>query len=293
MFSEPSALKLSSIYNPIVNDELPSGGGRRFFVGDLQGCCGELEDLLESSGFIKGTDVLYPVGDLVNRGPESRKTLELLREIEARPVLGNHDLHTLHVREGARKLSRQDTISDLLDESEACDDLLRWLAAQPLVRVHADFYQVHAALHPTWKNEQLLRAGLRSAPRSIILPKKAKAAQNHAKIKQIDISDFVTRTRFTNPKGFWPSKHDKLDDDGNPLGDRWKPWYEYYSPRAHAGRLVIYGHWAQFGLQKGAASLGLDSGCVWGGELTAWIAEEQRFVAVPARERWAGNFRPR
>lgn len=293
MFSEPSALGLPTIYSPIADEELPTNGGRRIFVGDLQGCRGELEALLKEVSFEQGKDRLYPLGDLVNRGPDSKGTLKLLRELDARPILGNHDLHAIATREGSRKLSKQDTLDELLDKSEESDELLSWLGVQPLLRVHPDYYLVHAALHPSWKNEKQLRAGLRPAPRGLIFPKKQAAAQNFSKIKDIDPSDYVTRTRFTNAKGAWPSKHDKRDEDGNPLDQRWAPWFEYYMPTGHNGRFVVYGHWAQFGLRKGESTLGLDSGCVWGGELTAWIPEETRFASVKASERWAGNFRPR
>ncbi|MFT4711385.1 MAG: hypothetical protein ACI8Q9_002527, partial [Planctomycetota bacterium] len=85
----------------------------------------------------------------------------------------------------------------------------------------------------------------------------------------------------------------KRDEDGNPIDRKWRPWYEFYHRESHGNRRVIYGHWAQFGLSEKPQSLGLDTGCVWGGELTAWIPEEERFVKVKARERWAGNFRPR
>jgi bis(5'-nucleosyl)-tetraphosphatase (symmetrical) len=152
---------------------------------------------------------------------------------------------------------------------------------------------MHAAMHPSWNNEKRLRDALRPAPRGLHFPPKPKAAANHAKIKDIDTTDYVTRTRFTNAKGHWPSKHDKRDDDGNPIDRRWVPWYEFYDAKGHKGRRVLYGHWAMFGLCDRKQTLGLDTGCVWGGELTAWIPEEARFVSVPAREKWAGNFRPR
>lgn len=293
MFAAPNDLGLPSIYHPISTDPLPESGGRRIFVGDLQGCVGELEDLLAATAFVPGTDVLLPVGDLVNRGPESIQTLKLLREIEARPVLGNHDLHAIAVREGTRKLSKEDTIGELTDKSDSNDELLRWLGVQPLIRIFPDCYQVHAGLHPTWKGLKRITTALRPAPRGIHFPAKQKAANSHGKIRDIDTSDYVTRTRFTNAKGTWPSKHDKRDEDGNPIDRKWRPWYEFYHRENHGNRRVIYGHWAMFGLCEKPQSLGLDTGCVWGGELTAWIPEEERLVSVKARERWAGNFRPR
>ena len=293
MFPGPNQLGLPSIYSPIAMEELPSEGGRRVFVGDLQGCVHELEDLLKAITFVAGKDVLLPVGDLVNRGPESVATLRLLRDVDARPVLGNHDLHAIAVREKIRKLGKGDTIQELVDGSPEHDDLLLWLGANPLLRIFPDCYQVHAALHPSWKNEKRLLDQLRPAPRGIHFPPKQKAAFSHGKIRDIDVSDYMTRTRFTNAKGSWPSKHDKRDEDGNPLDSKWVPWYEFYNAGAHRSRRVIYGHWAMFGLSEREQTLGLDTGCVWGGELTAWIPEEKRLESVQARARHAGQFRPR
>ncbi|MCK5944202.1 MAG: metallophosphoesterase, partial [Planctomycetes bacterium] len=102
---------------------------RRIFVGDIQGCRAQLERLLDAVAFVRGADRLVPVGDLVNKGPDSRGCLELLMELDAEPVLGNHDLHWL-------------------DHGEADERQHAWLRAQPITRVFDDLIAVHAGLHP-------------------------------------------------------------------------------------------------------------------------------------------------
>jgi bis(5'-nucleosyl)-tetraphosphatase (symmetrical) len=111
---------------------------RRIFVGDIQGCREQLLELLSCAGFVKGVDELYPVGDLVNKGPDSEGVLHELREIGAKPVLGNHDVSWL----------RKNRIDD--SESEV------WLRDQPFVRVMDDVIVVHAGLHPKWTQDDLL-----------------------------------------------------------------------------------------------------------------------------------------
>jgi len=253
-----------------------SKGGRRIFIGDIQGCKDELETLLDEVRFKPGRDRLMPVGDLVNRGPRSLGTLRILKRLGARPVLGNHDLHLLDTACGRRKLSPSDTLDKTLAAPDA-PELLSWLAAQPLVRIHKDLYQVHAALHPAWDTTAKLREALR--------PTRGAGAR--------EATAFVTRARYCDAAGALPSKRVKRDSDGNPTSARWKPWYKLYDHRGHNRRYVVYGHWAVMGVVDRAATIGLDSGCVWGGALTAYIPEERQIISIQAERAYAGNFRPR
>jgi bis(5'-nucleosyl)-tetraphosphatase (symmetrical) len=234
---------------------------RRIFIGDVQGCRTELERLLERVRFDPSADRLHPVGDLVNRGPDSLGALRLLHDLDAHAVLGNHDLHLLHVASGRRKLRTGDTLDALLAAPERAA-LLRWLAAQPFLRVHADLYCVHAGLHPRWADPSAELAALA-------------AGDSDPRI------EFATRARYCDADGTRPEH----DDPPPPLPQR--PWYEYYRRAAHGGRRVVYGHWAQRGLVRTDDVIGLDTGCVWGGELSAWIAEEDRIVAVRAERAYA------
>ncbi len=233
---------------------------RRIFIGDIQGCREELEQLLEALSFHPADDALHPVGDLVNRGPDSAGVLRLLRKLGAKPVLGNHDLHLLATARGLRTSAGRDTITDVLQAPDA-SELLEWLAAQPFLRVFDDLYQVHAGLSPTWVDpEQHLGAWSAADPASWVEP---------------DIS-FATRVRYCDLEGNRPAC-----ENPRPWAP-FAPWYEFYRPERHGGRKVVYGHWAQRGLVQTEAVLGLDTGCVYGKSLTAWIPEEERLVSVPA-----------
>lgn len=237
---------------------------RRIFIGDIQGCREELEELLEAVRFDASTDQLHPVGDLVNRGPDSLGVLRILRAAGAGGVLGNHDVHLLRTAAGLRKPGRRDTFGDVLRAPDR-EELLRWVSARPFVRRWDDVWLVHAALHPTWVDPERELAGLdplRTDPRI----------------------DFATRARATTADG----QLSPLDPPEP--GGRFRPWFEHwFDSRVGDPRTVVYGHWARLKLVLRPKLRGLDTGCVWGGCLSAWIAEEDRFVQVPARKAWA-NF---
>lgn len=230
--------------------------GRRIFIGDIQGCREELELLLLKLEFRVGIDELHPVGDFVNRGPDSAGTLRLLRELGAGGVLGNHDVHLLRVADGSRSPGRRDTLGDLLSAPDR-DELLGWLAQRPFCRAWDDLILVHAGLHPAWDHPETELRGidpLRPDPRT----------------------DFCTRVRYCDAEGRVPDR-----DDPPPLPP-FLPWYHHRTPTAWSGRTVVFGHWARLGLFESEGLRGLDSGCVWGKALSAWVAEEDRIVSVPA-----------
>jgi diadenosine tetraphosphatase ApaH/serine/threonine PP2A family protein phosphatase len=199
---------------------------RRIFVGDIQGCREPLERLLRAVEFRAGIDRLLPVGDLVNKGPDSPGTLALLRELGAEPVLGNHDLHWL--AKGRGEPADRD-----------------WLAAQPLVRIFADLIMVHAGLHPRWREQDLQQ----------LSPEQQNYAVN---VRYCDADG-------NQPPADWP-----------PPGPPFRPWDDFYT----GDKRVVFGHWARRGLVLRPHCVGLDTGCVYGGALTAWIAETDRIVQV-------------
>lgn len=205
---------------------------RRIFVGDIQGCREALERLLVAVGFAAGRDRLLPVGDLVNKGPDSSGTLALLMQLGAEPVLGNHDLHWL-AKQREPVPARRD-----------------WLASQPIVRLFDDLIVVHAGLHPQWDEGKL--ANLSEAERN-----------------------FAVNVRYCDADGRQPSS------DWPPPGPPFRPWDDFY--RGH--KRVVFGHWARRGLVVRPQCVGLDTGCVYGGQLSAWIAEEDRIVQVPGWQR--------
>jgi len=209
---------------------------RRIFVGDIQGCREPLERLLDAAGFVRGQDQLVPVGDMVNKGPDSEGVLDLLIGIDAQPVLGNHDLHWMAKgRAGQRHLD--------------------WLRGQPLVRVYDDVIAVHAGLHPAWTEAHLDRLG--------------EAERN-----------FAVNVRYCDATGAQPPR------DWPPPGPPYRPWDDFYEGK----KRVVFGHWARRGLVVRPQCVGLDTGCVYGGELTAWIAEEDRIVQVDG---WRRDVSPR
>lgn len=234
---------------------------RRIFVGDIQGCRQELERLLEAVRFDPAGDRLEPTGDLVNRGPESLGTLRLLRSLGAVGVLGNHDLHLLRVAAGQEPVSKKDTFQDVLADSDRAE-LLAWLAARPFIRDFPDVILIHAGLNPTWSDPVQRLAGLDPlAPHPDL--------------------DFATGVRYCTAQGERPRR------DFPAPAFPFEPWFVHRGPRRH--QTVIFGHWARLGLVRRPGLLGLDTGCVWGGHLTAWIAEDDRLVQVPAARSYAGG----
>ena len=229
---------------------------RRIFIGDIQGCRDELERLLERVRFDPASDELHPVGDLVNRGPDSLGVLRLLASLNAGGVLGNHDVHALRRYDGTRQAGKRDTLDELFAATDA-EDLLAWLARRPFVRVWDDLVSVHAALHPAWDDPRDALEGL-----DPLVPDPA--------------SDFATRVRYCSADGERPAA------DWPAPGPPFVPWYEHWLAREDEPRTVVFGHWARRGLNVQPGLRGLDTGCVWGQRLTAWIAEEDRLEHVDA-----------
>jgi bis(5'-nucleosyl)-tetraphosphatase (symmetrical) len=209
---------------------------RRIFVGDIQGCLEPLERLLAAVDFApERGDRLFPVGDLVNKGPDSKQVLARLRALDARPVLGNHDLLWL-------------------DRGRIAEpELDAWLRGQPLVRLFDDLVQVHAGLHPAWDDARL--AALARLPR----------------VRSADPDvDFAVNVRYCTAEGLRPPS------DWPPPVPPFAPWDSFY----RGARRVVFGHWARRGLDLTERAVALDSGCVYGKPLSAWIAEEDRVVQV-------------
>jgi len=234
---------------------------RRIVVGDIQGCCAELDRLLDEVGFDPELDRLYSVGDVVNRGPDSAGALRRLIELGATAVLGNHDLHYLEVAAGRRSSSRRDTVQDLLDAPDRVW-LERWIRRMPLVHVEDDFVLVHAAMHPSWRNVEVVADRLNRRVQRLLV--------SGAALEDPDI-EFAVRARYCDPEGRLPER------DWPEPEPPFEPWDRHWR-----GRRVVFGHWARRGLVVTDRVRGLDTGCVYGGRLSAWIAEEDRIVQVPA-----------
>ena len=237
---------------------------RRIFIGDLQGCREEFEALLEAVGYDPVRDGLHPVGDLVNRGPDSLGCLRLCRELGAEPVLGNHDVHLLRQWRDPGLRGRRTTL-EALQAAPDGEELLRWLAGRPLVLAWDDVVCLHAGVHPGWDDPAAVLRGRDPFDRSD------------------DAVEFAVRARHCDAAGSQPPS------DWPAPGAPFEPWDHFWRARVDEPRTVVFGHWARRGLVELERTRGLDTGCVYGGELTAWIPEEDRLVSVPARERWHGG----
>jgi bis(5'-nucleosyl)-tetraphosphatase (symmetrical) len=249
-----------------------------YLVGDVQGCCGALRRLLAQLDFSASRDRLYVLGDLVNRGPQSLQTLRLLRSFgdSARCLLGNHDLHLLAVAFGARRLHRNDTFGDVLNAPDR-DAWIAWLREQRLAAFEQGWLMVHAGVAPQWDTATTLRlagevqAVLRSPELDEFLhtmygDEPARWDTNLQGNRRLRlIVNVLTRIRFVDTDGTL----DLTTKDGAaaaPPGH--VPWFD--APRRLTqGTPIAFGHWSTFGLVNRPDLLGLDTGCVWGGQLTA------------------------
>jgi bis(5'-nucleosyl)-tetraphosphatase (symmetrical) len=252
----------------------------RIAIGDVQGCHAELQKLVERAGFSADRDRLWFTGDLVNRGPASLETLRYVRSLgdNAITVLGNHDLHLLALAFGAkRKVKSGDTIEDVLGARDR-DALLEWLITRPLA--HYDETSgdllVHAGLVPQWSVQQTLalaravEAALRSDPESLFEnmygDKPDKWSDSLAGMDRLRFSiNVLTRLRVCTPDGRIDLKmKGPLDEVRAP----YRAWFAHENRRTRDTR-VIFGHWSALGLVQQNNVIGLDTGCVWGGALTA------------------------
>ncbi len=249
-----------------------------FAIGDLQGCAGELARLLDRIDAVSPQARLVFVGDLVNRGPASLQTLRRIRALgaRARTVLGNHDLHVLAVRQGIRPPSRSDTLDELLAAPD-CDDLLDWLRHQPLALMADGHLVVHAGVLPQWSAAQVLtlsgevEAALHGDHwtdflRTMYGNQPARWDEGLQGADRLRcIVNALTRMRFCSIDG--EMEFATKEGPGRPPAG-YLPWFDVPG-RLTAGTPVIFGHWSTLGLVQRPNLSGLDTGCVWGGKLSA------------------------
>lgn len=251
-----------------------------YAVGDIQGCLPPLRRLLARVRFDSDRDLLWSVGDLVNRGPACLDTLRFLHERRdnLRVVLGNHDLHLLAARVGARELAPSDTLGPILRARDS-DRLLDWLQAQPLLRKEATTYFVHAGIPPQWTGPDArahaaeVEAALQGASGDRFLHEMYgneparwdDALTGWPRLRLI--TNYFTRMRFCAADGTLDLANKGAPTDDHPAAAM-RPWFR------HRGRLaaeddVVFGHWAALGGASGDDRYrALDTGCVWGGALT-------------------------
>jgi bis(5'-nucleosyl)-tetraphosphatase (symmetrical) len=258
----------------------------RYAIGDVQGCCDELKALLAKARFSADRDEVWFVGDLVNRGPQSLETLRFVRALGANAtvVLGNHDLHLLALAFGSKRKSRDgDTLDAVLAASDR-DQLLEWLLGRPLAvfdEPRGEFL-VHAGLVPEWtpraaaKLAREVEAVLRDDARTLFDAMYGnKPDQWSDSLRGMDRLRFVinafTRMRFCRRDGTVDLK--TKGAPGQQHEDLF-PWFDV-PERKSAEVRVICGHWSTLGLKRRPNLLALDTGCVWGGALTAVNLDEE------------------
>ena len=249
-----------------------------YLIGDLQGCCDAFERLLAAIGFSPSRDRLTLLGDLVNRGPQSLATLRRVRALDhaADALLGNHDLHLLAVAYGVRPEHASDTLRDILDAPDR-EAWIEWLRQRPLAIEAEGWLCVHAGVAPGWDRSLTLELAreletlLRSHELANFLPLMygnepalwdARLAGPERWRCAINV---LTRIRYCDADG----RLDFKAKQGAGKASRWlTPWFEIPG-RASAGTPIAFGHWSAMGLVQRSDLLGLDTGCVWGGALSA------------------------
>jgi bis(5'-nucleosyl)-tetraphosphatase (symmetrical) len=257
----------------------------RYAIGDLQGCYPELRALLAQLKFSPDSDRLWFVGDLVNRGPQSLEVLRFVRALgdNAVVVLGNHDLHLLAVAFGSRRKRKSDTLDAVLAAPDR-DVLLEWLVNRPLA--HFDErgdLMVHAGLVPQWTVGMALElareveSALRTDPRALFdnmygdEPSRWSETLSGMERLRFAINVF-TRLRICTSEG---QVDLKVKGKPPPASSALRPWFELENRRS-AGTRIVFGHWSAVGLIVRQDIVGLDSGCVWGGALTALDLDTDR-----------------
>ena len=255
-----------------------------YAIGDLQGCYTPLLKLLDLIRFDPAGDRLWLVGDLVNRGPDSLQLLRFIKQMNSviTLVLGNHDLHLLMTAAGISRLHRNDTLQSILDAPD-CDELLSWLRQQKLFHVEGSYAMVHAGLLPSWTIEQA--AELAQEAESALQSDQYRFLFEHIYGNEPDywlddwdqarrlrvIINAMTRMRVCTPDGRM-----NLAFKGNlqSIPGGYLPWFDV--PRHRQDTTIVCGHWSALGLHITANLIALDSGCVWGRQLTAIRLEDRK-----------------
>jgi bis(5'-nucleosyl)-tetraphosphatase (symmetrical) len=238
----------------------------RWVVGDIQGCAREFDELLTVIRFDPAKDELWCLGDLINRGPDSLAVLHLWRSVGGRGLLGNHEVNALLSHSG-RRPKKPKRLKKLFKAPDA-DELMASLRRLPAL-VHLpstgggpDAWIVHAGLSPLWSNLRDVAARFNAGP------------HDDDWLESGDVQ-FAVGVRCCTESGT------RSDFTGHPRDcpTPFQTWDSFYP----GPELVVHGHWAMRGYYRDGYTMGLDSGCVYGGALTAWCQEEDRIVQVPSR----------
>ena len=263
-----------------------------YAIGDIQGCYDSLRWLLTDIEFDRERDRLILLGDLVNRGPQSLAVLRWAYQLRdsVKVVLGNHDIHLLATAVGARRSKRHDTLDDILEAPDR-DELIDWLRKQALYHEDGEVVAVHAGLHPAWSlvEARALAADVEKVLRSddwreqltdIYASRKRPWSSDLRGSERLRaIINVMVRVRTCTAEG------DLCKYIGPPetAPEGCHAWFDI-APERFSDRLILFGHWATLGLRVAEHYGGLDSGCVWGGQLSALRVDDRIVFQVDAVE---------
>lgn len=249
-----------------------------YAIGDIQGCFDDLLRLLDTIKFDDKSDQLWFAGDLVNRGPKSLETLRFVKSLgsSAITVLGNHDLHLIATSLQQRKPTKKDSLTAIIKAPD-CEELLTWLRHRPLFHYSDDFCMLHAGLPPQWDFSKTKAMALKAekilqSPDYIDFFKVMYGDTPNkwsSELKGMEKIRFIvncfTRIRYCDKKGKLDFKH------SGPVGSQPKdlmPWFTV-PKRKSKDMQIIFGHWSTLGYHHQNNCYAIDTGCLWGGELTA------------------------
>ena len=259
-----------------------------YAIGDVQGCYNELLKLLDAVSFNEHSDQLWFVGDLVNRGPNSLETLRFIKSLNnaAVTVLGNHDLHLLAAASGPISGNTKKALDQVLTAPDR-DELIDWLRRRPLFHHNEQYCMVHAGIPPQWGFDQAkeMAREVEQALQSEFYKEALSAMYgDRPNLWSPDLTGMArlrfiincfTRMRYCDKDG-------RLDFDNNgPPGSQpshLMPWFQVPGRKSTSVK-IVFGHWSSLGYYEGDNCYGIDTGCLWGGQLTALRlgGQEQRF----------------
>jgi bis(5'-nucleosyl)-tetraphosphatase (symmetrical) len=249
-----------------------------YLIGDVQGCDSALQRLIDKIQFSPSRDTLHLLGDLVNRGPDNLAVLRRLKNLgqSARCLLGNHDLHLLALHVGVSKLKPADTLNDILQAPDRTE-LMDWLRFQSLAMHEAGVLMVHAGVLPQWSLTQTM--SLAAEVETVLRGQDWTDFISHMYGSQPDrwqdnlsghdrlrvIVNGLTRLRFCTPEGAMEFAHHK---DAAFAPEGFLPWFDIEDRRTK-GNTIAFGHWSSLNALDRKDVVELDTGCVWGGCLSA------------------------
>ena len=266
-----------------------------YAIGDIQGCFNELKQLIDKIEFSSDKDQLWFTGDLVNRGPDSLKTLRFVKSLgeNAISVLGNHDLHMLAILYGFQQQRPKDTFDEIINASDKAS-LIQWITHLPLIHTDESINAalVHAGIYPDWSIEKAteLAGEVESVLQSEQLPDFLQNMYGNQPKKWNEelqgwerlrfITNCFTRMRYVHEDY---SLDFKYNGEPGSQPKKLQPWLNFLNQK-HLKQRILFGHWSTLGQSKVDNVFALDSGCLWGGKLTALaLDDEPRYIHLDCK----------